>query len=54
MKAAMNKTQYRFSASAIDELNRHPDTQRLPTKTFALLIAGLAGLLFLFYLQIVW
>jgi hypothetical protein len=52
-KAAMTNTKYRFSASAIDELNRHPDAQRLSTKTFALLIAGLVGLLLLFYLQIV-
>jgi hypothetical protein len=45
---------YGFSKSVIDELNKHPGPQHLPTKQFALLMAGLVALLLLFYLQIVW
>jgi hypothetical protein len=43
-----------FSAKAIDELNKYPDDRRLPPRQFALLMAGLAALLLLFYFQIVW
>ena len=35
----MTETPHRFTKSAIDELNRDPD--RLPTRTFALLMLGL-------------
>jgi hypothetical protein len=47
----MTETSHRFSASAIDELNRHPG--RPPTKDFALLMLGLAALLLLLYTLIV-
>jgi hypothetical protein len=50
----MSEKAYRFSASAIDELNSHPRTPRVPTKDFALLMVGLTALLVLLYLQIVW
>jgi hypothetical protein len=50
----MSEKAYRFSASAIDELNSHPRTARVPTKYFALLMVGLTTLLLLLYLQIVW
>jgi hypothetical protein len=53
-RAAMTENGYRFSASAINELNKRPDAQNLSAKQFALLIAGLAALLLLLYLQIVW
>jgi hypothetical protein len=53
-KAAMSEKAYRFSALAIDELNSHPRTPRVPTKHFALLMVGLTALLLLLYLQIVW
>lgn len=45
---------YRFSPSAIDELNKPPGSQRLSAKQFALLMAGLVALLLLLYVQIVW
>jgi hypothetical protein len=50
----MTEKAYRFNTSAIDELNKHPGTQRPPTRQFALLIVGLAALLLLLYVQIVW
>ncbi len=50
----MSEKTYRFGASVTDELNGYPSTQRLPTKQFALLMVGLAVLLFLLYAQIVW
>jgi hypothetical protein len=50
----MTQKAHRFSASEIDELNRHPGDQRLPARQFALLMVGLVGLLLLLYLQIVW
>ena len=50
----MTEKAYRFSASAIDELNKHLGFQRLPAGQFALLMAGLAALLLLLYVQIVW
>jgi hypothetical protein len=51
---AMTEKAHRFSKSAIEELNRHPDDiRRLPTRLFALLMLGLTGLLLLFYLLIV-
>ena len=53
-KAAMSEKAYRFSASAIDELNGHPRTPRVPTKDFAKLMVGLTALLLLLYLQIAW
>jgi hypothetical protein len=53
-RAAMTEKPYRFSQSAIEELNRHPDDSKpLPTRLFALLILGLTALLLLFYLLIV-
>jgi hypothetical protein len=45
---------HRFSASLIDELNGHRKTRYGSTKNFAFLLAGLAALLLLLYLQIVW
>jgi hypothetical protein len=45
---------HRFSASSIDELNGHRKTRYGSTKNFVLLLAGLAALLLLLYLQIVW
>lgn len=45
---------YRFGKSAIDELNGRPRARRVPTKDFALLMAGLIALLVLLYVQIVW
>jgi hypothetical protein len=53
-RAAMTEEAYRFSTSAVDELNKHPGTQRQSAKQFALLMAGLGVLLFLLYVQIVW
>jgi hypothetical protein len=53
-RAAMTEKAYRFNTSAIDELNKHPGTQRPPTGQFALLMVGLAALLLLLYVQIVW
>jgi hypothetical protein len=50
----MTDKAYRFSASAIDELNKHRGAQRLSTRRFALLMAGLVALLLLLYVQIVW
>jgi hypothetical protein len=53
-KAAMTENTQRFSKSAIEGLNRHPDDiGHLPTRLFALLIVGLTALLLLFYLLIV-
>jgi hypothetical protein len=49
----MSEKSYRFSASAIDELNSEPRTPRVPTKDFALLMVGLTALLLRLYLQIV-
>jgi hypothetical protein len=49
----MTEKAYRFSASAIDELNKHRGTQRLSKRQFALLMAGLVALLLLLYVQIV-
>jgi hypothetical protein len=45
---------FRFSASAIAELNRQPGTGPLPRKQFVLLMLGLAAVLLLLYAQIVW
>ena len=53
-RAAMTEKAYRFSASAIDELNKHRGAQRLSKRQFALLMAGLVALLLLLYVQIVW
>jgi len=50
----MTEKAYRFSASAIDELNKHSGFQRLPARQFALLMAGLTALLLLLYVRIVW
>jgi hypothetical protein len=50
----MTEKAYGFSKSTIDELNKQPGIQRLPARQFALLMAGLAALLLLLYLQIVW
>jgi hypothetical protein len=50
----MTEKAYGFSTSAIGELNKQPGTHRLPARQFALLMAGLAGLLVLLYVQIVW
>ena len=50
----MTEKAYSFSTSAIDELNKQPGIQRLPLRQFALLIASLAALLLLLYVQIVW
>ena len=50
----MTEKAYRFSASAIDKLNKHRGAQRLSKRQFALLMAGLVALLLLLYVQIVW
>jgi hypothetical protein len=50
----MTEKAYRFSASAIDELNKHRGAQRQSKRQFALLMAGLVALLLLLYVQIVW
>jgi hypothetical protein len=50
----MTEKAYGFSSSVIDELNRHPGSQRPSTKEFTLLLIGLAVLVLLFYVQIVW
>jgi hypothetical protein len=50
----MSEKAYRFSASAIDELNSHSRTPRVSMKDFALLMVALTALLLLLYLQIVW
>jgi hypothetical protein len=50
----MTEKAYRFSASAIDELNKHSGIRRLPASQFALLMADLAALLLVLYAQIVW
>jgi hypothetical protein len=50
----MTEKAYGFSTSATDELNEQPGTQHLPARQFALLMAGLAALLLLLYVQIVW
>jgi hypothetical protein len=44
----------RLQPSAIDELNRQLGTQRLPARQFGLLMAVLAALLLLLYVQIIW
>jgi hypothetical protein len=43
-----------FSESTIKELNRQPGVGPLPKRQFALLLIGLAALLVLLYVQIVW
>jgi hypothetical protein len=48
----MAEKAYRFSASAIDEMNRHSGTPPARMKDFALLMVGLAGLVLLFYAMI--
>jgi hypothetical protein len=55
-RAAMTEKAFRFSASAIDELNRpyQPANKRLPPTQFALMLLTLAALLILIYAQIVW
>jgi hypothetical protein len=53
-RGAMTEKAYRFGASAIDELNKHRGGQRLSSRQFSLLMAGLVALLLLLYLQIVW
>jgi hypothetical protein len=53
-RTTMAEKAFGFSASAIDELNRHPSTRHLSTKQFALLLVGLAAVLLLLYAQIVW
>jgi hypothetical protein len=54
LKWEMFEKAYRFSASAIDELNRSAGTPPPGSnKEFALLMVGLAGLLLLFYLLII-
>jgi hypothetical protein len=50
----MTEKAYRFSASAIDELNEQRRAQRLTAGHFALLMVGLGALLLLLYMQIVW
>jgi hypothetical protein len=45
---------FRFSTSAIAELNRQPGTGPLPRKQFALLLVGLVAVVLLLYAQIVW
>jgi hypothetical protein len=50
----MTEKAYGFSSSAIDELNRHPGTKRLPQTQFALMIATLAAILLLPLMQIIW
>jgi hypothetical protein len=45
---------FRFSASAIEELNRQPGTGPLPRRQFVLLMSGLVVVLLLLYGQIVW
>ena len=50
----MTEKAYGFSTSAIDELNKHPGTQRQSARQFALLMAGLGVMLLLLYVQIVW
>jgi hypothetical protein len=50
----MSEKVYRFSASAIDELNRLPSAKRPPPRQFPLLMAGLVAVLLLLYVQIVW
>ena len=50
----MTRKAYGFSPSAIDELNRQLGTQRLPARQFGLLMAVLAALLLLLYVQIIW
>jgi hypothetical protein len=50
----MTEQPYRFSQSAIEGLNTHPDdSRRLPTGLFVLLLVGLTAVLLLFYLLIV-
>jgi hypothetical protein len=50
----MTEKAYGFSSSAIDELNRHRRGERPPARQFALLMVGLAAVILLLYLQIVW
>jgi len=45
---------FRFSASAIAELNRQPGTGPLPRRQFVFLMLGLVVVLLLLYAQIVW
>ena len=52
-RAAMTEKAYRFSASAIDELNKVGPSS--PTaRQFAWLMAGLVAVMLLLYIQIVW
>jgi hypothetical protein len=45
---------FRFSRSAIDELNRDPGMHRQTRKEFAVLMAGLGVVLLMLYAIIVW
>jgi hypothetical protein len=53
-RTAMIDGAFRFSTSAIAELNRQPGTGPLPKRQFALLLVGLAAVVLLLYAQIVW
>jgi hypothetical protein len=53
-RGAMTEKAYRFSKSAIKELNGGPGSPRLGPRQFALLMLGLGALMLLLYLQIVW
>jgi hypothetical protein len=50
----MAEKAFRFSKSAIDELNKHADTRHVSAKQFVLLLVGLAVVLVLLYVQIIW
>jgi hypothetical protein len=52
----MTEKAFRFSASAIDEMNRpyQRGNKRLPPMQFAMMLLTLAALLLLIYAQIVW
>jgi hypothetical protein len=53
-RIAMIDGAFRFSTSAIAELNRQPGTGPLPSRQFALLLVGLVAVVLLVYAQIVW
>ena len=52
----MTEKAFRFSASAIDELNRpyQHNSKRLPPTQFAMMLLTLGALMLLIYVQIVW
>jgi hypothetical protein len=54
IKTSATMDMFRFSRSAIDELNGNPGMHGQTRKQFALLLAGLSVVLLMLYAMIVW